>query len=723
MREHAGVSREELKQSAAVTVAVLLAVGLIAAWNVLIPGVDAWENIVAAVIGSLRLTGPVAAAFAAWVALRKRRALRGRSLTTWRALKAPLAIVLVVLGSFAATVLVLAVKTVLTDQAGRLSLPGLGMGMAGLALYSVIGWVAGWVLPKAFTPPLAGLACYAAFSWLADDRGWADKLAPGTGEPYDLFQELSGAAFFDQTIWLLGLTAALLLGWAATVTRQALVLACALLSVLAAGMGVSRVLAQTRPAAAEDIAYACQDWPITVCVHPGMRAGLTELGAVFTQIAMRLDGTPAAFKRVEQRPLEEKLRPSLGLAPIHLPDLSAGFAEKAAYEYIEALSDPCPGVVAEGYREIVMVWLRGEPPAGGPLAEHQYATSWFSWLSEHQRREWLRMFYSDFRNCRLSSTHFGGSPARPQVVPQSVQPSPDSTHVYPVYPDPAATPAAPPTSYGSTPGTSGTAPSLGYAPEPAPGWVAAGPPTWSTAGAATEPGEGYGGHTGRGPFGWASHDHWHGRSWGPRGGTAAGQPTAGPRGGTAAGQPTAGPGGGTATRQPATGPRGGAGAGQPTAGDVPAPRPTAPGHTTPSAPSGHGPLGHGSSGNAPWAHGAPRSGAPRAGDPRTGTPGSGAPHAGDSRSGTPRIGDSRTGAGRAWAHSRTDTRGSRDEGSRGHSPTADATPGDRAYAAEPQSVRSQGAQSQSVRGQGAQAQDLQSQGLQSQELRTPGDRA
>ncbi|MBB6352010.1 hypothetical protein FHU36_008593, partial [Nonomuraea muscovyensis] len=120
MREHAGVSREELKQSAAVTVAVLLALGLVAAWSVLIPGVDAWENIVAAVIGSLRLTGPVAAAFAAWVALRKRRALRGRQLSAWRALKAPLAIVVVVLGSFGATVLVLAVKTVLTEQSGRL---------------------------------------------------------------------------------------------------------------------------------------------------------------------------------------------------------------------------------------------------------------------------------------------------------------------------------------------------------------------------------------------------------------------------------------------------------------------------------------------------------------------------------------------------------------------------------------------------------------------------
>ncbi|SEM19616.1 hypothetical protein [Nonomuraea pusilla] len=436
MREHAGVTREELKQSAAVTVAVLLALGLVAAWNVLIPGVDAWENIVAAVIGSLRMTGPVAAAFAAWVALRKRRALRGRPVTAWVALKAPLAIVVVVLGSFAATVLVLAIKTVLTEQSGRLSLAGLGMGMAGLALYSVIGWVAGWVAPRPFTPPLAGLACYALFSWLADDRGWADRLAPGTGEPYDLFQGLNGAAFFDQTIWLLGITGALLLGWAALVTRQALVLACALLAVLAAGAGVARMLAQPVPAAAEDIAYACQEWPITVCVHPGMRAGLTELGAAFTPIASRLAGTPAAFTRVEQRPLGDELKPSNGLAPIHVPDLSAGFAEQAAYEYIESLAARCKDSVAEGYREIVMAWLRGEPLPGGPLPEHQYAAARFASLSEAQRREWLRMFFSDFQRCGLSGTHFGGGLPRSQLATPASRPAPEASHVYPVYPSP-----------------------------------------------------------------------------------------------------------------------------------------------------------------------------------------------------------------------------------------------------------------------------------------------
>ncbi|GAA0942810.1 hypothetical protein [Nonomuraea longicatena] len=427
MREHAGVAREELKQGAAVTVAVLLALGSLAAWSVLIPGVDAWENIVVAVIGSLTLTGPVAAAFAAWVALRKRRALRGRPLSAWRALKLPLAIVAVVLGSFTATVLVLAVKTLLTEQAGRLSVSGLGMGMAGLALYSVIGWVAGWLVPHPVTPPVAGLGCYAVFTWLAEGRTWADRLAPGTGEPYDLFQGLNGAAFLDQTLWLLGVTCALLLGWTAVVTRQALVLAFALLAVIAAGTGVTRLLTEPKPAAAQAIAYSCQEWPITVCVHPGMRAGLTELGATFTKIASRLSGTPAAFTRVEQRPVDESLQHSGGLARIHVPDLSAGFADEAAYEYIESLATRCDASPASGFRDIVMAWLRGEPLPGGPLPEHQYAAAWFSGLSEPQRREWLRMFFNEFQSCKLSGVHFGGGDAATAIP---VSPTP----VYPVYP-------------------------------------------------------------------------------------------------------------------------------------------------------------------------------------------------------------------------------------------------------------------------------------------------
>lgn len=403
-------------------VAVLLVLGVVAAWSVLIPGVSAWENIIVAVIGSLRLTGPVAAAFAAWVAVRRRRGTGGRSLTPWQAVRAPLAILVVTGGAFLATVMVLAVRTMITEQAGRLLPSGLVMGAAGLALYVVIGWVTGWLLPWTITPVLAGLGCYSLFTWLSHGPAWGDRLAPATREPYDPFQGLNAAAFTDQTLWLVGISAALLLGWAAVVTRQALVLAAALIAVLAAGTGMARLFTEQQPVSAQQIVYSCQEWPIMVCVHPGMRAGLPELGSEFIKIASRLAGTPGEFSRVEQHPRRDSASPSAGVISIHMDDLAAGFAEKAADEFVDGLAARCDATPAAGYRDIVAAWLRGEPLPGGPLPEHRYAAAWFSGLTDVQRRDWLRLYYADFTGCRLQSTHFGGQAGQTTQTGQDGQP-------------------------------------------------------------------------------------------------------------------------------------------------------------------------------------------------------------------------------------------------------------------------------------------------------------
>ncbi|MCG5220958.1 hypothetical protein [Streptosporangium sp. KLBMP 9127] len=418
------------------TVAVLLVLGLVAAWSVLIPGVDAWENIMVAVIGSLRLTGPVAAAFACWVALRKRRASAGRAFTTWQAMKVPLAIMVVTVAAFAATALLLAANSMLNEQAGRLAPSGLAMGMAGLALYVAIGWVAGWLLPWIGTPVLAGLGCYALFSRLADGGAWADRLAPATREPYDVFQGLSASAFTDQTLWLVGVSGALLLGWAALVTRQALVLAAAMLAVLAAATGLARLVSEPQTVSAQPVVYSCQEWPITICVHPGMRSGLTDLGAAFTKIASRLSGTPAEFTRVEQHPRRTGSGQGPGVATVHVDDLAAGFADEAAAEFLDGLAAKCRGARGSGYRGIVMAWLRGESLPVGPLPEHQFAAAWFSSLTEAQRRDWLRLFYSDFARCALRAEHFGGGPQVHADSPHGGPAPEQSAPSVPVVPQP-----------------------------------------------------------------------------------------------------------------------------------------------------------------------------------------------------------------------------------------------------------------------------------------------
>lgn len=461
--------------------AVLLALGLVIAWSVLIPGFMDWDDMVTAVIGSLRLTGPVAAVFTAWVALRRRRANRGRVLTPWRAAKAPLGILAVVICSFAVTVLLLGLRAALTDRSGHLPIGGLALCVGGLALYVMIGWTAGWVLPFAVTPVLAGVGTYGLFTWVAVGSTWGDRLTPATRRPYDLFTGAGQVAFTNQTLWLLGLSTALLLGWVALVTRRTLALVAAAIAMLAAGAGAARLVAEPRTVAAtEGLASACQSWPFPVCVHPSMRDGLTELAGAFTTLARRLADTPAAFDRVEQRNRDDDTPVPSGVAAVYLDDLGPGFARRAVAEFLDHLAAPCPGTISNGYRSIIVAWLRSEPLLPGPLPEHKYAATWFSGLTEDQRHNWLRMFYSDFVSCRLQSRHFGGGtrPVDPNLVNYPVNPTPAYAPAYPISPsfhdDPgseqdAARDAGLPHRPGSAPRPApATAPGLPPLPEPSP---------------------------------------------------------------------------------------------------------------------------------------------------------------------------------------------------------------------------------------------------------------
>lgn len=432
MRRHRGVTREELNQSAAVAVAVLLGIGLVTAWNVLIPGVAAWENTVVAVVGSLRHTGPAAAAFAAWVALRVRRARRRRAPAPgpWRALRVPLAVLAVVVCAFGATVVVLALRGAVSEHAGRMPPSGLLAGVAGLAFFVALGWVAGWAVPRGITPVAVLAAGYAISHWAAHGPRWAERLGPSIREPYDLFGALDPELFTGQALWLAGAGAALLLGWAAVVSRRVLPAVAAIAALVAAGVGVARLLTPpARAQAAGPVAYACQEWPITVCVHPGMRAGLDELSARFIGLASRVAGTPAEFWRVEQH--SRRGRPELpaGVVAVHVDDLRPGFADRAVAEFTEGLAPRC-AEPANGYREIVLGWLRGGPIPAGPLPEHRRAAAWFSGLTEAQRRGWLQMFYTDLVRCELGGNHFA------DVTPPSGQATPATYDVYPVNPSP-----------------------------------------------------------------------------------------------------------------------------------------------------------------------------------------------------------------------------------------------------------------------------------------------
>ncbi|MEU8177057.1 hypothetical protein AB0C14_29640 [Microbispora hainanensis] len=518
MGEHRGGSRGELRHGALVAATVLFVLALVAAWSVLIPGFMDWDDIVAAVIGSLRLTGPLGAAFAAWVALRRRRAEKGHVLTPWRAARAPLSIIAVVTGSFGATVLLLGLRAALTGQGGPPLPGGLAMSVAGLGLYVVIGWILGWLVPVVVVPLIAGAGTFGVFTWLATGPNWADRLTPATREPYDLLSGVSETAYADQTLWLLGLSTALLLGWVALVTRRTLALAAAVIAVLAAGTGAARLVTvpQTVPVSER---LACQEWPINVCVHSALRGGLAELATVFTTLAIKLDGTPAAFKRVEQRERGEDDSAGTGVIVVHIDDLGSGYAQRAAAEFLDRLAHPCAGTVAAGYRAIVIAWLRDVPLPRGPLHEHQEAAVWFSELSNAQRHDWLRMFYSDFVSCGLQAKHFGGGthPADPVASRYPVNPTPAYVPGYPVEPSPSGMavatgvptgpawePVTDPRGGEIGPGWIGPSPAASGWPSPAASPTGQGP---AGPGGQGPGGQGPGGHgtTGQGPMGRAGH--------------------------------------------------------------------------------------------------------------------------------------------------------------------------------------------------------------------------
>ncbi len=481
---------------------MLFVLALVAAWSVLIPGFMDWDDIVAAVIGSLRLTGPLGAAFAAWVALRRRRAEKGRVLTPWRAARAPLSIIAVVTGSFGATVLLLGLRAALTGQGGPLLPGGLAMSVAGLGLYVVVGWILGWLVPVVVVPLIAGAGTFGLFTWLATGPNWGDRLAPATGEPYDLLSGVSETAYADQTLWLLGLSTALLLGWVALVTRRTLALAAAVIAVLAAGTGAARLVTVPRTITVSE-RLVCQEWPISVCVHPALRGGLAELASVFTRLAIKLDGTPAAFKRVEQRAYGEEDPAGRGVVVVHIDDLGSGYAQQAATEFLDRLARPCPGTVAAGYRAIVVAWLRDVSLPSGPLREHHEAAIWFSELSDGQRRDWLRMFYSDFVSCGLQAKHFGGGtrPADPVASGYPVNPTPAYAPGYPVEPSPPGTVVATGMPTGPDPGwEQGTGPRG----ETGPGWTGPSPaaPVWPSPAASAAGQDPAGqGPMGQGPMG------------------------------------------------------------------------------------------------------------------------------------------------------------------------------------------------------------------------------
>ncbi|MFA1550604.1 hypothetical protein [Actinomadura chokoriensis] len=394
-----------------IAVPVLTMVGTAAALPTLCLSVAYWDNTVVALVNAVRFLGPVAAALAAWAAVRERpldylRDLTARSPATG-ALFDLLLLSTAVLVSYAAVTALVVAVTLAQAEVGHPHPLGVIAGAGALVLHVVVGYLMGRVVPHRAT---AALAFGATSMWAAlriPGVSWWSLLPPAALTRIDLFTTLRPRIFADQVLWTAGLTAALILGYVLWATRRFLLvlpLAAALATTGTATLGLQGSGGGTvRAAAAQPV---CRQWPVIVCVHPALRDALSPLMAAIVPLAARLNGTPGAFTEVRQRPAWAPVSVADGVALIHLDEnLSPGYAARTVRQIGEGLKDSraCAGDSPAGYQALVDAWLLGDDP---PSIGDTGAARRFASLTEHQRRTWLRNHFTEYRTCALGPGDF-----------------------------------------------------------------------------------------------------------------------------------------------------------------------------------------------------------------------------------------------------------------------------------------------------------------------------
>ncbi|MCP2334953.1 hypothetical protein [Actinomadura rupiterrae] len=393
--------------------AVLAASGIAAAWPTLLPGVAYWDNSIVALVNAVRVMGPVAAGFAALAGARERRldylrVVTARSPITGVLLDLAL-LVMVALASYAVVVGVIVVRTVLRQEAGQPDLLGLTAASAALALHVTAGYLAGRLVPR---PTTALVVTAAAALWAAarlPGTSWWSLLPPAALHRVELFTCLSPGVLADQTVWAATLAVALALAYCWWVTRRAvLLLGVAAALVLAGGATVRLHGTHGRAVEAAPAADVCHDWPLRVCVHPALAPALPALEEALTPLAARLADTPAAFTRVEQRPVPGPARVAHGLVRLYLPgELGAGFTAGVLRDVRDGLVGPRTCATrtrgARQYESLVDAWLLGNP---APAISDRSVSRRFGLWDEEDRRSWLRTHFTDYRKCSLGASDF-----------------------------------------------------------------------------------------------------------------------------------------------------------------------------------------------------------------------------------------------------------------------------------------------------------------------------
>jgi hypothetical protein len=385
-------------------------------------GDNAWLLLTAAVVDSVRLTGPLLAGIAAWAAARERRsgtrylaglAARPAGTVAFAELGA---VVLWALLGYAVVAALIAGQGLASRAWGSPDLLWLAVGAAGIAVHGAIGYAVGRALPLRFVPALLVVVFYAADILAFSAGGWAASLAPAQLANVSVFDATRPWFLVAQLAWYLGLAACITAGTAVIALggARADVVSASVGAVLMiiglVGMGVQGGEPIARNGAM--FTYRCAGADPSVCVQPAYAHALGPLVPALHQLQARLAGTPLLVRRAEQR---ESLFPasSRGVIYFQLATVAPGDTADVVKEVGSVVLSGAlacghePSPAALDYGNMVQSWVTGDiasfVPAG---SSERQSLRWFLAQSAAQHRAWFARHFADVRSCTLSRADF-----------------------------------------------------------------------------------------------------------------------------------------------------------------------------------------------------------------------------------------------------------------------------------------------------------------------------
>ena len=420
-----GVALELRRGPGKLLVVPLIALGVFFVWQFAPPGPAVWPMVVSGVAFSASLMGPVAGGFGALAGTRSHRRRTGSmELLAARSVASAglteLAALLIWVS--VAYIVVVGVALLAASRSAAWSGPDplrtvvIGLGVL---LHVVPGYLLGRVIPSRLTPPFVAVALYGISVVNTTSRSghaWSLFLPINLHETSE-FDRFTLGATVGQLVWYVGLGLLVTVVWVLrrdgpSARRLGALVAAA--AVTAAGVVVLLPSGGDPYASGTFMTWTCAGTRPQICIHPALRTARPGLTRVIEPVARRLDTTPFAIARAEQRTRGIGSIPTAGAVGFALDDTAPSSLRRVGQELaVNALMNPdaCFGAdgPATGYEleQLVATWVAGTPGLFGPSSPAEAgAQRWFDGLDRPRRTAWFAAHEQAIRTCSLTAAAF-----------------------------------------------------------------------------------------------------------------------------------------------------------------------------------------------------------------------------------------------------------------------------------------------------------------------------